>query len=61
MLMGVTLLFGKRVAQAAKRLEAAPYRALGVGVALALTVGVIAIGMLSQPRGLGKLMGWVLS
>jgi hypothetical protein len=61
LMVGVALLFGKRVFQAEERLKTAPWKALGTGALLAGTVGVIGVGFWASPNGLLKLIGYILS
>lgn len=61
LMVGVALLFDKRVFQAEERLKTAPWKALGTGALLAGMVGVIGVGSWANPIGLLKLIGYLLS
>lgn len=60
LLMGVALLFEAKAARARTYVEAAPQRALGLGIVLALLIGLPAIVLLQQPSGPRGLLGYTL-
>lgn len=60
MLVGVALICSRRAAQAREHLEKAPWRAFIIGVALTITVGVVAFNLLNVTNGVVKLAGWTL-
>jgi len=60
LLVAAALVFAKRAARAQARLETQPLKTFGGGLLVAVTAGVIGIGLVSQPSGLLKLFGWVV-
>ena len=60
LLVGAALLFERQANEARTRLEVRPLRALGLGAALVITAGLVAIILINQPNGLLKLIGWIL-
>lgn len=58
LLVGVALLFPARATGCQTLLAQRPWRALITGAILVATAGLVAIMLLRQPNGLGKLLGW---
>lgn len=57
-LVGVALLFPARAAASQSLLAKRPWRAIVTGAIVAATAGLVAIFLINQPSGLGKLVGW---
>jgi len=60
LLVGVALLFEEKAMRARAYAEAAPKKALGLGVVLALLIGSPALILLQQPSGVRGLLGYAL-
>lgn len=60
LLVASALMFGGRVGAAQRSIEQHPWRCLGLGIALALPLGTLAVALAAQPLPLLKLGGTVL-
>lgn len=58
--IAVSSLFGERTARARERLEQSPVKVILLGAVIALVLGIVSEGMLSEPEGFLNLVGLII-
>ncbi len=60
LVMAMSLLFSERTAIARARIEHSPGKVTLLGAVIALVLGIVVAGLLNQPNGFLKLVGWII-
>jgi hypothetical protein len=61
LMVGCAIIFGRKAARAKATLEQRPWRALGLGLLVSLTAGLLSVVMMAAPNPLAKLAGMALA